>query len=53
MYLRVHGPRPTELRGCYWTDRDTKGELHFEHVSPELASDFTSAMALARAAPPA
>ncbi|WP_437669479.1 hypothetical protein [Sorangium sp. So ce131] len=50
VYLRVHGPRPTELRGCYWTDRNTKGELHFERVSPELASDFTSAAALA---PPA
>ncbi|KYF65103.1 hypothetical protein [Sorangium cellulosum] len=49
--LRVHGPRPAELRGCYWTDRDTKGELHFERVSRQLASDFKSAAALARAAP--
>ncbi|WP_437826682.1 hypothetical protein [Sorangium sp. So ce1153] len=53
VYLRVHGPRPTELRGCYWTDRATKGELHFERISRQLASDFASAAALARAAPPA
>ncbi|WP_438022267.1 hypothetical protein [Sorangium sp. So ce233] len=51
VYLWVHGPRPAELRGCYWTDRNTKGELHFERISQQLASDFTSAAALARAAP--
>ncbi|KYF63971.1 hypothetical protein BE11_25000 [Sorangium cellulosum] len=53
VYLWVHGPRQAELRGCYWTDRDTKGELHFERVSRQLASDFRSAATLARASPAA
>jgi hypothetical protein len=45
--LRVHGPNPTELSGWYWTERDTKGQLRFERISRQLASDFASATALA------
>lgn len=53
VWLWVHGPTPKELRGSYCTDRDTKGELRFEHASRRLASDHASAAALAAAALPA
>jgi hypothetical protein len=52
-WLWVHGPPPDSLGGDYWTDRDTKGELGFKRISRRRASDFTRAMALAVAAPPA
>jgi SMODS-associating 2TM, beta-strand rich effector domain len=41
--LDVTGSPATRLRGRYWTDRDSKGELDFtEHVG-ELAGDFSDA----------
>lgn len=44
--LDITGSPATRLRGRYWTDRDSKGELDFqEHVS-KLAEDFDTAMRL-------
>ncbi len=38
--LEVHGAPPNRLTGCYWTDRDSKGELDFCIRSPVLHTDF-------------
>jgi len=43
--LDVHGCPPSRLTGCYWTDRDTKGELSFDGHSSRLHSDFAGAAA--------
>ena len=53
VWLWVQGEASTELRGAYWTDRDTKGELHFQRVSRRLVSDHASALALAETSPEA
>jgi hypothetical protein len=50
--LWVHGSPPHALSGAYWTDRDTKGELHYDRVCRQLASDFGSAEGLAAQASP-
>ena len=34
------------LRGRYWTDRETKGELVFKERHPKLADDYEMAVAL-------
>lgn len=39
LMLEVHGSPPTQLVGSYWTDRDTKGEVHF---TARLRKVFTS-----------
>jgi SMODS-associating 2TM, beta-strand rich effector domain len=41
--LTVSGRPPSRLKGRYWTDRDSKGELDFEHWRPELADDYDEA----------
>lgn len=46
--LWVQGDGSAELRGAYWTDRNTKGQLSFKRVSRRLASDHESALALAQ-----
>lgn len=44
--LHVTGCPATRLRGRYWTDRDTKGELDFTVRSTKVADDFDEAQAL-------
>ena len=50
LLLEIAGPSrgPLHLRGEYWTDRRTQGELKFDWMSRGNASDFASAKALAR-----
>lgn len=44
--LDISGSPATRLKGRYWTDRDSKGELDFtEHIG-KLAGDFDSAARL-------
>lgn len=43
--LHVEGDPVTSLRGEYWTDRLTRGELRFLEKSGELYFDFASASA--------
>lgn len=43
LILEVSGDPPARLEGCYFTDRDTKGELIFDARSPQLHEDFGSA----------
>ncbi len=43
--LEIHGTPPNRLTGCYWTDRDSKGELDFRIRSPALHTDFQAACA--------
>lgn len=42
----VIGKPAQRLRGRYWTDRDSKGELEFEGRSRKLAEDYKSAQKL-------
>ncbi len=44
-FLDVHGNGPDRLEGCYWTSRDTKGEMRFDRHVPRLHTDFVSARA--------
>jgi SMODS-associating 2TM, beta-strand rich effector domain len=53
VWLSVQGDDSAELDGDYWTDRDTKGEVHFKRVSRRLVSDSASAKALAERPPEA
>jgi hypothetical protein len=42
--LDVSGLPATRLRGRYWTDRDTKGQLDFVERLADLADDFEQAV---------
>lgn len=44
VFLRVHGSPADLLDGCYWTDRDSKGEMEFDRCVTELHSDFNKAV---------
>jgi hypothetical protein len=44
--LDVFGSPATRLRGRYWTDRDTRGELDLEDRSKTLADNFDGAASL-------
>jgi hypothetical protein len=44
--LDISGRPVRRLRGRYWTDRDSKGELEFTERSNKLADDFGEAAAL-------
>lgn len=44
--LHVTGCPATRLRGRYWTDRDSKGELDFTMRKSERADDLDAAIAL-------
>lgn len=44
--LTITGTPATRLRGRYWTDRDTRGELDFVSRVPSVAEDFDEAVAL-------
>jgi hypothetical protein len=44
--LHMQGEKDFSLNGEYWTDRQTKGELHFINKSKVLAYDFEQASAL-------
>ena len=54
-FLEISGKPASRLRGRYWTDRDSRGELDFDQRSEQLADDFREAGALFvhRAASPA
>ena len=41
--LDISGTPARRLRGRYWTDRDSKGELDFDHRTKNLADDFEEA----------
>ncbi|MEU3649278.1 hypothetical protein AB0E59_38300 [Lentzea sp. NPDC034063] len=41
--LMVSGRPAKRLKGHYWTDRDTKGELDFNTFNKQLADDFEEA----------
>jgi hypothetical protein len=44
-FLDVHGAGPDLLEGCYWTSRDTKGELRFDQHLRRLHTEFLGARA--------
>lgn len=44
--LDISGRPVRRLKGRYWTDRDSKGELEFTERSNKLADDFGQAAAL-------
>ena len=44
--LDITGRPPTRLKGRYWTDRDTKGELDFTERRKHAADDYEQAAAL-------
>jgi hypothetical protein len=44
--LDVTGRPATRLRGRYWTDRDTRGQLDFTERRSSLADDFAQAQAM-------
>jgi len=44
--LHIQGEKDFSLKGEYWTDRQTKGEIHFINKSKTLASDFEQASVL-------
>ena len=44
--LRLSGMPVSALRGRYWTDRDTRGELEFERRVSTLADDYEIAQKL-------
>jgi hypothetical protein len=44
--LDVSGKPATRLKGSYWTNRDSKGELDFTQRRRKLADDFDSAVVL-------
>ena len=44
--LNITGLPPTRLKGRYWTDRDSKGELDFVERSNHTAEDYNEATRL-------
>lgn len=44
--LDITGLPPTRLRGRYWTDRDSRGELDFKERRDQKVDDFEQAVAL-------
>jgi hypothetical protein len=44
--LDITGRPATRLRGRYWTDRDSKGELDFTERRPNIVDDYDQARAL-------
>lgn len=48
VFLAVSGSPANRLRGRYWTDRDTRGELEFCRRSRTRADDYQHAVALLR-----
>lgn len=44
--LDITGSPATRLKGRYWTDRDSKGELDFQERVSALAEDFDTAVRL-------
>ena len=44
--LNVTGPSATRLKGRYWTDRDSRGELDFGKRVASLADDYDQAVKL-------
>lgn len=42
-FFDIHGPPVDCLDGCYWTDRDTKGDFEFRERVRALHSDFVKA----------
>jgi hypothetical protein len=44
--LVISGNPAKRLKGHYWTDRDSKGELEFFHKDNRLVDDFSDAAAL-------
>jgi hypothetical protein len=49
--LKVSGKPATRLRGHYWTDRDSRGELNFTARNPKLADDYVTAEGIFETAP--
>lgn len=49
--LDITGRPPTRLRGRYWTDRDSRGELDFVERNPSASEDFDEAQRLFSALP--
>lgn len=49
--LEVSGTPAHRLAGRYWTDRDSKGELHFEARRSKVVDDFADAAALFQGTP--
>ena len=46
LMLEVHGSPPRQLKGFYWTDRDTKGEFLFDSRSRKVHTSFDEAAAI-------
>lgn len=46
LMLEVTGQPARQLQGCYWTDRDTKGELAMNEHTKKLCTTFDEAAAL-------
>jgi hypothetical protein len=44
--LSITGLRPTRLRGRYWTDRESRGELDFTSRDSHKAEDYDEALRL-------
>ena len=44
--IALSGSPVDTMRGRYWTDRDTQGELVFKERCPTLADDYASAAVL-------
>jgi hypothetical protein len=45
-FVTISGSAPMQMRGRYWTDRNTRGELDLERGTTRVAADFRDAMAL-------
>jgi len=45
-FLEISGRPATRIRGRYWTDRDSRGELDFDQRAPQIAEDFREASML-------
>ena len=45
LLLDVHGSPANRLKGWYWTDRDTKGEVSLEKRLPKAYTTFDEASA--------
>lgn len=45
-FLQVSGRPATRIRGRYWTDRDSRGEVEFRERVTEVADDFREASML-------
>lgn len=51
-FLEVSGRPAARIRGRYWTDRDSRGELDFVARSSEIVEDFGEALRLFTATEP-